>query len=141
MKTSANNEKTLNQKNLTVDRSQDGCVPELLLREQLVLHVGGDVDEVLLPDPLPVADQHLVLLSAPGLVLVLVASDRVCRVLQIDQLLLPVVGGGGSDVGGGGLDELVVGGADEVVLADADAGEVDHGGAERHGEAAGKIVL
>ena len=137
MKTSANNEKTLNQKNLTVDRSQDGCVPELLLREQLVLHVGGDVDEVLLPDPLSVPDQHLVN-GVPRLVLV--TSNRVGHVLQLDQLLLPVVGGGGN-IRGGGLDELVVGGADEVVLADADAGEVDHGGAERHGEAAGKIVL
>ena len=31
---------------------------ELLLRLQLVLHVGRDLDEVLLSDPLPVPDQH-----------------------------------------------------------------------------------
>ena len=43
---------------LTVDGDEDGGVSELLLRLQLVLHVGRDLDEVLLPDPLPVPDEH-----------------------------------------------------------------------------------
>ena len=42
---------------LTVYCDEDGCVSELLLRLQLVLHVGRDLDEVLLPDPLPVPDE------------------------------------------------------------------------------------
>ena len=43
---------------LTVDGDEDGGVAELLLRLQLVLDVGRDLDEVLLPDPLPVPDEN-----------------------------------------------------------------------------------
>ena len=42
---------------LTVDGDEDGGVAELFLRLQLVLDVGRDLDEVLLPDPLPVPDE------------------------------------------------------------------------------------
>ena len=42
---------------LTVDCDEDGGVAELFLCLQLVLDVGRDLDEVLLPDPLPVPDE------------------------------------------------------------------------------------
>ena len=40
-----------------VDGEEDGGVAELFLRLHLVLDVGRDLDEVLLPDPLPVPDK------------------------------------------------------------------------------------